>query len=175
MPPSPSTYDADEATGWSSRESCTIGATFRIVRVRITKLAGMLYGIYGSAFRFRRPSAVQHHEIPNNVWEVTRPEDHEEVCARTKVPPSGKKPQRVPAGKTECRTLQRTSRTPLTPDLHHHPIHVDLRWPAHTPTGEGRPALSPGRTAREHSPPCQGMHAAEDEETNSPDGLPLES
>ena len=60
------------------------------VRFFLMKLAGMLYGIYGSAFRFRRPSAVQHHEIPNNVWEVTRPEDHEEVCARTRVPPSGK-------------------------------------------------------------------------------------
>ena len=87
--------------------------------------------------------------------------------------PREKKPRRVPAGKTDCGTPQRTSRTPLTPDLHHHPIHVDLRWPAHTPTGEGRPALSPERTAREHSPPCQGMHAAEDEETNSPGGLPL--
>ena len=44
-----------------------------------------------SAFRFRRPSAVQHHEIPNSVWEITCPEDHEEVCARTSVPPSGEK------------------------------------------------------------------------------------
>ena len=81
-----------------------------------------------SAFRFPRPRPDSTRPTCSpraGAQTGTRPEDHEEVCARTEVPPSGKKPRRVPAGKTDCGTPQRTSRTPLTPDIHHHPIYVD--------------------------------------------------